>query len=360
MRFARAARQRSDRLIPRARPYLGGVDIAVLPHETWFTSARPPYDWSFASAVPSLLLIAGAVGIAAAWRAASYRIPRPELPFLAPLGRLWPWVPRLLAIHAGVSLLAQAARGTFLAPSLELPTDALGATVRIAEGVLGVWFVSGFRVRGAAIAVALAGPVGMTAYGIVPILERLDLLGIAVFLALVPPGADAWGASRTRPSDLAPAIAALRVLVGASLIVLAFSEKLARPALALAFLERFPAFNLLRTLGVPFSDIAFVRVAGAIELLFGLLLVSGALPQLVVIVAGIPFNATLFFLGTDELIGHLPIYGAMLALLVYGSSRETAGVVDRFAWGRYPATSGGRSAPRRPGDRASDAADVMT
>jgi uncharacterized membrane protein YphA (DoxX/SURF4 family) len=128
------------------------------------------------------------------------------------------------------------------------------------------------------------------------------------------------------------------------LIVLAFSEKLARPALALAFLERFPAFNLMRTLGVPISDLAFVRVAGAIELLFGLLLVSGALPQLVVILAGIPFNATLFFLGTDELIGHLPIYGAMLALLIYGSSPETAGVVDRFR----------SRVPRRPADARRD------
>jgi hypothetical protein len=51
-----------------------------------------------------------------------------------------------------------------------------------------------------------------------------------------------------------------------------------------------------------------------------------------VIVAGIPFNATLFFLGRTELIGHLPIYGVMLALLVYGSSRTYADVVP--AWPR--------------------------
>jgi hypothetical protein len=72
----------------------------------------------------------------------------------------------------------------------------------------------------------------------------------------------------------------------------------------------------------------FIRIAGAIELLFGLLIVSGRLPQLVVILAGIPFNATLFFLGSSELIGHLPVYGAMLALLVYGSDRDLARVVD--------------------------------
>ncbi len=302
----------------------------MLAHEAWFSSYRPPYDWSFAAAAPALLAIAAAVALAGVWRAVGRRVPRPELRMLEPLGRLAPWVPRLLAIHAGVSLLAQAARGTFLAPSLELPSDALGATVRIAEGVLGVWLVSGFRVRGAAFAVALAGPIGMTAYGVAPILERLDLLGIAVFLAILPPGADRWGAARADAAAVMPAVLCLRVLVGGSLVVLAFTEKLARPDLALDFLERFPAFNLLRTVGVPVSDLAFVRLAGAIELLFGLLLISGAMPQLVVLLAGIPFNATLFFLGTEELIGHLPIYGAMLALLIYGSSRTLAPVMDRF------------------------------
>jgi hypothetical protein len=38
-----------------------------------------------------------------------------------------------------------------------------------------------------------------------------------------------------------------------------------------------------------------------------------------VLIAGVPFNVTLWFFGTDELVGHLPMYGAMLVLLVYGS-----------------------------------------
>ena len=44
------------------------------------------------------------------------------------------------------------------------------------------------------------------------------------------------------------------------------------------------------------SDLDFVRAAGVIEVLFGLLLISGALPQVIVLAAGIPFNATLWFL----------------------------------------------------------------
>ena len=312
---------------------------AIFPHESWFTAERPPADWSFVFEPATLALIAAAMAAAMVWRAVGRRLPRPELPFLAPLGRLAPWVARLLAIHAGVSLLAQAARGTYLAPALELPDNAFGIGLRIAEGVLGVWLVSGFRIRWAAAAVVVAGPLAIPRYGLVPVLERMDLLGIALFLALLPPGPDAWGEARTPRERVEVAVFWLRALVGGSLVVLAFSEKLANPELARAFLDRYPAFNLLRTLGLDVGDTAFIRIAGSVELLFGLLLISGTLPQIVVIAAGIPFNATLFFLGTEELIGHLPIYGAMLALLVYGSNLELAATVDRFRWRRIAEVS---------------------
>ncbi len=118
--------------------------------------------------------------------------------------------------------------------------------------------------------------------------------------------------------------------MGGALVILAFTEKLIRPDLALAFLDDFPFFNLLDAIGLGVSDLDFVRIAGAIELLFGILVISGRLPQLAVIVAGIPFNATLLFLGASELVGHLPIYGAMLALLVYGSDKRTADAVRWF------------------------------
>lgn len=266
------------------------------------------------------------------WRTVARRAPSPELPFLAPLGRLAPWVPRLLAVHAGVSLLAQAARGSYLAPSLDLPDNALGSSLAIAEGALGVWLIAGYRIRPAALLLVASGPLSMPVYGIVPILERIDLLGIALFLALLPPGETPGGATSVASRKVAPALLSLRSLVGLALVVLAFSEKLARPDLALAFLDRYPAFNVLRALGLEVGDLAFVRIAGAIELLFGLLILSGALPQLAVILAGIPFNATLFFLGAGELIGHLPVYGAMLALLVYGSDKQLAPLVPWFPW----------------------------
>ncbi len=65
-------------------------------------------------------------------------------------------------------------------------------------------------------------------------------------------------------------------------------------------------------------------VAGSVELLFGLLLISGALPQVVALLAAVPFTATVAIFGATELLGHLPFYGVLLAFLVLGSREETS------------------------------------
>lgn len=305
--------------------------MPALAHALWFTDVRPPYDWGFAAETLSLVALLSAVVIAVGWRAVARFLPRPELPFLGVLGALGPWIPRLLAIHAGVSLLALASRLEFFVPTFRLPETWWGIGLGILEGIVGVWLISGWKVRPAAALLVLAGPLGMLGYGIVPILERADLLGIGLFLVLLPPDDDRPGGRIVvDPEQVRRALLALRVLVGATLVLLAYTEKLARPDLTLEFLDRYPAFNILQLVGGWFGfevgHLVFVQFAAGVEILFGLLLISGAMPQLTVIAAGIPFNATLFFLGATELIGHLPIYGAMLALLVYGSRRDTAPV----------------------------------
>jgi hypothetical protein len=307
------------------------VYVAPLAHALWFTESRPPYDWAFAAEALSLLALVGAVVGALVWRFAARFFPRPELGFLGFFGALGPWIPRLLGIHAGVSLLALASRLEFFVPTYSLPDTWWGIGLGILEGIVGVWLISGWKVRPAAALLVLAGPLGMLGIGVVPILERADLLGIGLFLALLPPDDTRPGGKVVvDPERVRAALFALRALVGGTLILLAYTEKLARPELSLEFLDRYPAFNILQLvgdqLGFEVSDLVFIQFAAGVEILFGLLLISGALPQLVVIAAGIPFNATLFFLGATELIGHLPIYGAMLALLVYGSRADTAPV----------------------------------
>jgi hypothetical protein len=303
----------------------------LLAHETWFTDRRPPFEWRFLTEPASVVALAGTALVGLIWILAARRARRPELPFLAPLATLSPWIPRLLAIHAGASLLSQAASGSYLAPALDLPVGFGGTLLAALEAIIGVWLVAGYRIKPAAVLLVAAGPIGAIGYGLLPILERVDLLGIALFLVILPPN-DARPGGTVDPLDprLPAALLGLRLLVGAALVVLAFTEKLIRPDLALAFLTDFPAFNIFHAVGIDIGDLTFVRLAGAVELLFGILVISGRLPQVAVIVAGIPFNATLFFLGSSELVGHLPIYGAMLALLVYGSDVRTADAVPWF------------------------------
>ena len=308
---------------------------SVLAHEKWFTAARPEPDWGFLVEPATLAFVAAAILIAVAWRLVARRVGSPELRFLRPLGALSPWIPRLLAIHAGVSLLAQAVDGTYLAPGLHLPEGGFGTALAIVEGAVGVWLVSGVKVRWAAGLLVLAGPLGMLHYGPVAILERADLLGIALFLTVLPPGPDRWGAAEPVEDRVMWAAWYLRVFVGVALIVLALTEKLVNPELALQFLDRYPVLNVFDAVGLPISDLTFVRFAGAVEILFGLLLISGAMPQVAVIVAGIPFNATMFFFGYSELIGHLPVYGAMLVLLVFGSDPRLVKLVPVLTpWAR--------------------------
>jgi uncharacterized membrane protein YphA (DoxX/SURF4 family) len=113
---------------------------------------------------------------------------------------------------------------------------------------------------------------------------------------------------------LAPS--ALRIGVGISLVMVAFSEKLANPQLALSFLQQHP-LNFTAALGMPMSDAAFVLCAGTVELLVGLCVLFGLFPRVIILVAWLPFNLTLTIFDWVELIGHLPFYGAMAFLLVW-------------------------------------------
>jgi hypothetical protein len=110
-------------------------------------------------------------------------------------------------------------------------------------------------------------------------------------------------------------------------VALAFTEKFTNPVMATHTLAEYPALDVFGLLGLEVAPETFVAVAGAVELLFGLLVLSGALPQVAVLVAMVPFNATLVLFGQPELVGHLPVYGVFLALLAYGSNRETFDLV---------------------------------
>ena len=295
-------------------------------HERWFTDSAPA-DWGFFLRPLPLALVAVVTIVTVAWRAVSARWNRPELPPLTFIGRLTPWVPRLLGVHLGVALLALAATGAFVTPAVDDLHGGAGTALLLGEAALGVWLITGFAQRHAAATTLLLGPIMAVFTGPMALLECANQAAVAAFLVINPAGPNRHGATEPTARQLRYSLLALRVGVGVALIALAFTEKFTNPAMARATLNDYPALNVFSLLGVHVPTDTFIVVAGSIELLFGMLVISGALPQVAVLVAMVPFNATLVLFGQTELVGHLPVYGVFLALLAYGSNPTTSGVV---------------------------------
>ena len=304
-----------------------------LAHETWFENGRFPADWGFAGESTTILLLLAAVVLTLVMRAVARLRDGVDVPFLAQLA---PYMPFAIRLHLAVSLVGLLSLGFYLSPAMDLQADVAGIALGAVMALVAIGMATGWHTREAAWLLIAAGPIGMLEFGVWDVLQRVDLLGLAVFVLIVGPGK--WSADAERgaaPSELslptaAQGIFALRVAAGLALIIVAFAEKLATPDLALALLADHPELNVAQQIGLPMGDLEFIRLAGAIEVLFGLLLISGALPQAIILIAGVPFNATLWFFGNTELVGHLPIYGAMLAILVWGSHPELRPVASAF------------------------------
>ena len=320
---------------------------ALLPlHERWFVDAHPGNDWGFFFSPLPLLLVAVAMLVTVGWRMVALQVRGPELAFLRPLAALTPWVPRLLGIHLGVSLLALAATGTFLSPAVEVD-GAVGTVLLLLEAGVGIWLVTGYHLEVAAALVLAMGPALGVAAGWTALGECANLAAVAAFLVIVSPDADRYGATEPSRERQAVALLALRVGVGVALVVLAFSEKFTNPGMAVDTVQQYPALDVFAWVGIDLAPTTFITIAGAVELLFGLLVISGAFPQVAVLVAMVPFNATLLLFGQTELVGHLPVYGVFLALLVYGSDPATSGLVRWFPSRRAGATPLAEPAGRR-------------
>lgn len=312
-----------------------------LGHQTWFQDPANNSDWGFAGETSTLLLLGGAVLLTLVVRALSTRWNGIDV---GPLAAMAPYMPFAVRLHLAVCLVGLLGLGVYLSPAMDLEWDLAGILLGAVMALVAIGMATGYRARAAALLLIAAGPLGMLEFGVAPVLQRIDVLGLALFVYFAGPGRwsadhERGAAAEPREDRLALAIWCLRVFAGVALIVVAFREKLAYPDYAIHFLGQHPDLNVAEQLGLGWSTEEFVRVAGSIEVLFGLLLISGALPQAIVLIAGVPFNATLYFFGEAELFGHLPIYGAMLVLLVYGSHPDTRPLVKRLFPARLASTA---------------------
>ena len=169
-------------------------------------------------------------------------------------------------------------------------------------------------------------------------LENAHYLGFGAFFLLTGRGPYAvdrllFPAFEPTPRLSRLAMPSLRIGTGLGLTIVAFTEKLANPELARAFLHQHP-LNFTGWLHIPMSDDIFVVCAGSTELLIGLCLIFGIFPRLIVASAWVLINMSLTVFNWVELVGHLPLYGVMAMLLVWTPDEEeqrlwTKGVLER-------------------------------
>ncbi|MEX2541637.1 MAG: hypothetical protein WD314_07505 [Trueperaceae bacterium] len=308
-------------------------------HEKWFidderfstdlaSAFTPEAVWFVAAA---LVFFLAAWGL---WRLRDRRnlLPGPEL-FRASsqgLSALYGLVPLILGVHLAVPLLIAGVSGNLLSPDVVLGGGWRYVLGLVQTGAALSLFYGGFT-RAAALVLAGLWLLGLWVASPVAMLENAHILGFAAFFFLAgrgPLSIDRLIFPRLEPPArlVRRAVPALRVFAGVSFIVVAFTEKLANLPLALAFLERYP-LNFTGEMGLPIPDSPFILGAGAVELAIGLLLLFNVFVRETIVVAWLPFNLTLTVFNWVELVGHLPFYGIMAILLVWGGSS-----LDRDLW----------------------------
>ena len=302
-------------------------------HEKWFQDASGfPLRWDlFFSPLP-LVLVAGVLAAtlvaAVLWRRwGQGLLPGPE--FFDSSDKLraafYGLVPLILGVHVAVPLLVSGVQGELFTPNNELPgvwANFLG----FAETMIALSLFYGAFTR-----IAAGGLAGLWVFGVFllgpqAMLDNALYLGFAAFFFLAgrgPYSVDRMLLPRLEPPESTAryAIPALRVGLGVSFLVVAFTEKLANIPLGLAFLEDYP-LNFAAGLGFPISNEVFVLLAGTVEFLIGLWLIFGIFPREIVVLALGPTNLTLTVFSWTELIGHLPIYGILAVLLLWGSGKD--------------------------------------
>jgi hypothetical protein len=304
-------------------------------HERWFVSRQHPVDFSqlftAQTAVPIAIALA-VTGVAVlVWRVRGCReiVPGP-----LQLGmdwenyqRLLSWMPLLFGLHTAVPLLVAGVQLQLFVPNLALPYNFFGGLIALSEIVIALSFLYGAATRIGAALLALIWLVGAIWFGPLMLVEHALFLGVAFFMFVMGRGPGALDMTLQRlhrPLErLVPrAVPVLRVLTGIGIVTLAFTEKLWNVPMGVEFLQRYP-LNFFPAIGFEgIDDTRFILIAGTVELTFGLVLISGAFVRLMTLILWVPFNLTLPFLGWRELVGHLPIYGIMALLVIWGEERK--------------------------------------
>jgi hypothetical protein len=301
-------------------------------HVKWFYDGqRPPLQWDALLHPVTLAVMIGVgalvLGLVILQRARGGRGLLPDMRWFGATeehrSALFGLMPAILAVHLSVPLFVASVQGNLFSPDHRLPGGWAYIIGLLQAGIALSLFYGGLA-RVAALALGWLWLVSFAFIGVEGALDNALILGFAAFFFLAgrgPISIDRLIFPRLEPSArfMAQAMNALRIGVGVSLVSAAFTEKLANPALAQAFLMQHP-LNFTSSLGLPIPDDVFFRLAGGVELLVGSCLIFNVFPREIIVVAWLPINLTLTVFDWVELVGHLPIYGAFAALLVWDRS----------------------------------------
>lgn len=222
--------------------------------------------------------------------------------------------------HAGIGLwlLLGALQNQLFAPVF-IADSPLLTGARVALIIVGVLYILGTFTNIASAILIVSYGIAVWTFGPLEMLEHVFVVGIALtsFIITSSPGNFFY---RLSPWS----VTILRVTLGIALIALAFSEKLFHPELGAEFLQEHN-WNFMELLGVNwYTDRLFVLSAGMVELLLGLLIVSGLAARITVVVIIAVFSITATLLGPSEVLGHIPIVIILIVLFRYSGGRLTA------------------------------------
>lgn len=236
---------------------------------------------------------------------------------------------RLVGFAAGLMLVANALGDppVYLAPNVELGHPFWKQVYSIGQLLIGVLLLSQLSFALAGLLILLVCALNPLVVPLAVLMDyQLEFLALGcAFLFLGPQLSrfdrrvlTALGIAEPERFAHVP-LPAIRIGVGATLVVLAVHNKLSDPSLAVAFLQEYP-FNFMATLGfASFTDLHFAFAAGIAEATFGLLLLLGIATRFVTAGLAVFFITTVTQLPLIELAGHAPLIGIAVLLILRGS-----------------------------------------
>ncbi len=229
----------------------------------------------------------------------------------------------LFSLFVGIFFIIASLKGFLFSPDIS-NINKLDYLMILIQAVIGLGFVAGASVRTGSIALISLWLLSFVYAGPMEAIANIWVLGVGVFTLIY--GREYFKISKRKVflnknflkyEDYALPI--LRFLIGFDLLFLGISEKILNPELGLVFLNTHN-WNFMQNFGVSwFSDYLFVLSAGFVESIFGIIFMLGLVTRLNAFVVAVFFSIPLFFMGSSELVGHLPHFAVVALLLVFGS-----------------------------------------